>query len=157
MESNIICSSQYGTVLERESGQGKISVNGEEIAIEDDFIFSYDITSPSPSLLLAIEKGNVTREDYLLDIRKIILSLDSFDYVMALANSIDLSFPPREDEFIIPGVVSIVLDSLKKNNVSVSFDEDLVSKLDDTLICFNSYHKGKDDEYQALKKLHLID
>lgn len=156
MENKIVDMTKFGTVLERRGGQGIILVNGKEIAIEDDFVFSYDIANPSASLLDAVEKGEVKREDYLLDVRKIIFACDG-SFLDALLSSIDDSCFPREDEFVIPGVLTHVLDYVREAGRVIVWSEDTQGSGDEKTICLNPYYKGKDDEYRAMKKLLLID
>lgn len=69
-----------GAVLARRRGQpARIYVNGLRVATEDNFLFSYDITSLTPSLRRALnrERNNVGRTAYTDRVKAILLAAES--------------------------------------------------------------------------------
>ena len=75
----LLDSTRYGEVVKRGEGAAKIYINGVCVAYEDNFAFSYNITSPPKSILkhLNRERNNVGRVAYTDIIKKILLSSTS--------------------------------------------------------------------------------
>jgi hypothetical protein len=78
----------YGTVLRREDTRtsARIYVNGLRVAEEDNFLFSYNITSPTKALRRALnrERSNVGRAAYTDRVKAILLACDIDDVITAL-------------------------------------------------------------------------
>lgn len=80
-----------GAILARRRGQpARIYVNGLRVATEDDFLFSYDITSLTPSLRRALnrERNNVGRTAYADRVKSILLAAESTAVANALASDL---------------------------------------------------------------------
>jgi hypothetical protein len=75
----IIENTKYGSVLQKEGGQGKIYINGVLVATEDNFLFSYNITLLNASIKKAInrERTNVGRTAYANTVKSILLECQS--------------------------------------------------------------------------------
>lgn len=77
-----------GAVLKRTKGQpARIYVNGLRVATEDNFLFSYDVTSMSAALRRALnrERANVGRTAYADRVKAILLATESNAVADALA------------------------------------------------------------------------
>ena len=74
---------KYGEILEKKSSSSNIYINGVRVAQEDNFLFSYNITSMTPAMRKSLnrERTNVGRTAYTERIKSIILS--SKDSVVA--------------------------------------------------------------------------
>ena len=68
-------SSPYGDVVRASSFPARIYVNGLEVATEENFLFSYNITSPTAALRRALnrERSNVGRTAYADRVKEILL------------------------------------------------------------------------------------
>jgi hypothetical protein len=75
-------------VLRRKDNRGRarIYVNGLRVAEEDNFLFSYNITSPTAALRRALnrERSNVGRSAYTDRVKSILLACDQDDVIDAL-------------------------------------------------------------------------
>jgi hypothetical protein len=78
----------YGTVLRRQDGRtpARIYVNGLRVAEEDNFLFSYNITSLTKALRRALnrERSNVGRAAYTDRVKAILLACEDDDVISAL-------------------------------------------------------------------------
>ena len=78
----------FGTVLRRTNTRTKarIYVNGLRVAEEDNFLFSYNITSPTAALRRALnrERSNVGRSAYTERVKAIMLACDQDEVIDAL-------------------------------------------------------------------------
>jgi hypothetical protein len=84
--------SPFGTVL-RPRGQGakaRIYVNGLRVAEEDNFLFSYNITSVTTALRRALnrERSNVGRSAYTDRVKAILLGCEDGEVIDALVNDL---------------------------------------------------------------------
>jgi hypothetical protein len=81
-------STPYGSVLrpKDKTARARIYVNGLRVAEEDNFLFSYDITSPTAALRRALnrERSNVGRGAYTDRVKAILLACDDDQVVDAL-------------------------------------------------------------------------
>lgn len=70
---------KYGEVLEKKGEQARIYINGVRVAEEDNFIFSYNITSLTQKIRKALnrERSNVGRSAYSDRVKSILLSCKS--------------------------------------------------------------------------------
>lgn len=75
-----------GTVLEPNGRVGRIYVNGLRVATEDNFLFSYNITSSTPALRRALnrERSNVGRGAYTDRVKAILTACDQDVVIEAL-------------------------------------------------------------------------
>ena len=75
----------FGTVLRRANARARarIYVNGLRVAEEDNFLFSYNITSPTAALRRALnrERSNVGRSAYTDRVKSILLACDQDDVI----------------------------------------------------------------------------
>jgi hypothetical protein len=78
----------YGSVLQPKDrkARARIYVNGLRVAEEDNFLFSYDITSPTATLRRALnrERSNVGRGAYTDRVKAILLACDQKEVIDAL-------------------------------------------------------------------------
>jgi len=84
----------FGSVLERTNQvtPGRIYVNGLRVADEPDFLFSYNITSPTAALRRALnrERSNVGRSAYTDRVKAILLACDQDKVIDALIADLQL-------------------------------------------------------------------
>ena len=80
----------YGAVLARPKFAARIYVNGLRVAEERNYLFSYDITSPTKALRAALnrERSNVGRTAYTDRIKAIVLAATSERVASALAEDL---------------------------------------------------------------------
>jgi hypothetical protein len=82
----------FGTVLRRESTRtpARIYVNGLRVAEEDNFLFSYNITSPTKALRRALnrERSNVGRGAYTDRVKAILLACEEDDVIAGLVGDL---------------------------------------------------------------------
>lgn len=71
----ILDETKYGKVLKKKLDSGRIYINGVKVAEEENFLFSYDITSLSESIRKALnrERSNVGRTAYSERVRAILV------------------------------------------------------------------------------------
>ena len=78
----------FGTVLRRKDNRGRarIYVNGLRVAEEENFLFSYNITSPTAALRRALnrERSNVGRSAYTDRVKSILLACNQDEVIDAL-------------------------------------------------------------------------
>jgi hypothetical protein len=81
---------QYGVVLKRPKWAARIYVNGLRVAEERNYLFSYDITSPTKALRAALnrERSNVGRTAYTDRMKAIVLAAKSEAVASALAEDL---------------------------------------------------------------------
>lgn len=82
---------KYGDIIEKNTNTAKIYVNGLCVAEEDNFLFSYNITSPTKKLLRSLnrERTNVGRTAYTDRIKSILLESTSSRSAEDLANNLE--------------------------------------------------------------------
>lgn len=80
----------YGVVLKRPKWAAKIYVNGLRVSEERNYLFSYDITSPTKALRAALnrERSNVGRTAYTDRVKAIVLAASSEAVASALAEDL---------------------------------------------------------------------
>src|SRR3954453_12641442 len=81
---------EYGVVLARPKWAARIYVNGLRVAEERNYLFSYDITSPTKALRAALnrERSNVGRSAYTDRVKSIVLAATSEAVASALAEDL---------------------------------------------------------------------
>src|SRR3954467_15732498 len=81
---------EYGVVLARPKWAARIYVNGLRVAEERNYLFSYDITSPTKALRAALnrERSNVGRSAYTDRVKSIVLAATSERVAIALAEDL---------------------------------------------------------------------
>jgi hypothetical protein len=81
---------EYGVVLARPKSAARIYVNGLRVAEERNYLFSYDITSPTKALRAALnrERSNVGRTAYTDRVKSIVLAARSEAVASALAEDL---------------------------------------------------------------------
>jgi hypothetical protein len=81
---------QFGVVLARPKWAARIYVNGLRVAEERNYLFSYDITSPTKALRAALnrERSNVGRTAYTDRVKAIVLAARSERVAVALAEDL---------------------------------------------------------------------
>ena len=81
---------EYGVVLKRQKRAARIYVNGLRVAEEPNYLFSYDITSPTKGLRAALnrERSNVGRTAYTDRVKAIVLAAASEAVAGALAEDL---------------------------------------------------------------------
>lgn len=80
---NFLENTEYGELYDRRNSKSEIFINGIKVAEEENFLFSYNITSLNAALRKALnrERTNVGRSAYSERIRSILLNVKS-DYVI---------------------------------------------------------------------------
>jgi len=80
----------YGVVLKRPKAAARIYVNGLRVAEEQNYLFSYDITSPTKALRAALnrERSNVGRTAYTDRVKAIVLAATSEAVASELAEDL---------------------------------------------------------------------
>ena len=92
---------EYGEILEKRDYVGEIFINGIKVAEEENFLFSYNITSINRTLRKALnrERTNVGRTAYSDRIKAILLSAKSEDVLeMLIDNLEEMSSGRQSDE-----------------------------------------------------------
>ena len=86
----ILEETEYGVVLARPRWAARIYVNGLRVAEERNYLFSYDITSPTKALRAALnrERSNVGRTAYTDRVKSIVLAASSEAVASALAEDL---------------------------------------------------------------------
>lgn len=87
----VLEATSYGSVIRRDASQkAKIYVSGLRVAEEENFLFSYNITSPNAALRKALnrERSNLGRSAYTERVKSILLACKSFSVAQALANDL---------------------------------------------------------------------
>ena len=83
-------STKYGEILEKKSDKSTIYVNGVKVAEEDNFLFSYNITSLTKDIRKALnrERTNVGRSAYSNRIKQMLLQCSSDIVASSLVNDL---------------------------------------------------------------------
>ncbi|HEY7876203.1 MAG TPA: ATP-binding protein [Actinomycetota bacterium] len=86
----VLGTTSYGQVLARPEETARIYVNGLRVATEDNFLFSYNITSTTKALRQALnrERSHVGRTAYTDRVKAILLACESDAVVEALADDL---------------------------------------------------------------------
>ncbi len=97
----VIEKTKYGDVLQKVNSQGNIYINGVLVAVEDNFLFSYNITLLNAAIKKAInrERTNVGRTAYANTVKQILLECGSEEIGIALSNDLtQYSYGNSHDE-----------------------------------------------------------
>lgn len=80
----------YGEVLEKKGDQARIYINGVKVAEEENFLFSYNITSPDKKIRKALnrERTNVGRGAYSDRVKSILIECGSKDVAQHLVKDL---------------------------------------------------------------------
>jgi hypothetical protein len=86
----VIEKTQYGEIIEKKGRIGSIYINGVKVATEENFLFSYNITSLNAAIKKALnrERTNVGRTAYTGRVKSILLSSSSIDVAQSLADDL---------------------------------------------------------------------
>ncbi len=101
MDEPMIESTKYGSVLRKSGSPGKIYINGVLVAIEENFLFSYNITLLNASIKKAInrERTNVGRTAYANTVKLILLECQSEEIGIELSEDLSqYSYGNSHDE-----------------------------------------------------------
>lgn len=87
----ILENTKYGDVLEKKGKTARIYINGVKAAEEENFLFSYNITSLNKAIRKALnrERSNVGRTAYSNRIKSILLSCQSETVANSLVNDLE--------------------------------------------------------------------
>ncbi|MHA1353231.1 MAG: ATP-binding protein [Candidatus Heimdallarchaeaceae archaeon] len=82
---------RYGEVLEKKSKVARIYINGVKVAEEENFLFSYNITSLTKKIKQALnrERTNVGRNAYSQRVKSLLLSCKSKEVAEQLINDLE--------------------------------------------------------------------
>lgn len=85
-----LAKTQYGDILERSSSISNIYLNGVKVAEEDNFLFSYNITSLDSKIKKALnrERTNVGRSAYSDRIKSILIATNDETVIKSLVNDL---------------------------------------------------------------------
>ena len=90
--SGLVCKEQteYGDVYSTRNNKSEIFINGVKVAEEENFLFSYNITSLNATLRKALnrERSNVGRSAYSDRVRSILLNVKSDEVIDAFTESL---------------------------------------------------------------------
>lgn len=91
---------EYGEILEKRDCVGEIFINGIKVAEEENFLFSYNITSINRTLRKALnrERTNVGRTAYSDRIKAILLSAKSEDVLEMLTDNLEEMSSGRQSD-----------------------------------------------------------
>jgi len=86
----IVESTNYGDILKKGKSKGRIYINGVQVAEEDNFLFSYNITSLTGAIRKALnrERSNVGRTAYTPRVKSILQSCQSKDVAENLVDDL---------------------------------------------------------------------
>ena len=81
---------KYGKILMKKQGTGRIYINGLKVADEENFLFSYDITSISEKIRKALnrERSNVGRTAYSDRVRNILILTENSEIAKLLSEDL---------------------------------------------------------------------
>ncbi len=81
---------KYGDVLDKKGGEARIYVNGVKVAEEENFMFSYNITSLTKKIKKALnrERTNVGRSAYSDRVKSILLNSESKEIAQKIVNDL---------------------------------------------------------------------
>lgn len=88
--NKIIEKTKYGEIIENNDNTSSIYINGVKVALEENFLFSYNVTSLTASIKKALnrERTNVGRSAYSGRVKSILLSSDSVGIAQSLADDL---------------------------------------------------------------------
>lgn len=86
----IIEETHYGDVLDKKSNEARIYINGVKVAEEENFMFSYNITSLTKKIKKALnrERTNVGRSAYSDRVKSILLTSESKEIAQIIVNDL---------------------------------------------------------------------
>ena len=86
----VVEKTKYGEIVENKNNISSIYINGVRVASEENFLFSYNITSLNSSIKKALnrERTNVGRSAYTGRVKSILLSSNSVAIAQVLANDL---------------------------------------------------------------------
>lgn len=89
-DDGVVADTDYGQVLAATSGAAKIYVNGLRVATEEEFLFSYNVTSSTKKLRSALnrERSNVGRSAYSDRVKAILLGSDTREVIDGLVEDL---------------------------------------------------------------------
>jgi len=87
---DVIETTKQGQVVKRNGKHGNIYINGVKVSVEDNFLFSYNITKLSSPIKKALnrERSNVGRSAYAESVKKILLSSKEEEVAEILAKDL---------------------------------------------------------------------
>jgi len=87
----VVEKTRYGEVLEKKGSTARIYINGVKVAEEENFLFSYNITSLTKKIKQALnrERTNVGRSAYSDRVKSILLSCKSKEVALSLVNDLE--------------------------------------------------------------------
>lgn len=138
-ENNILETTEYGQIIERNNTIANIYINGVKVAEEPNFLFSYNITSLNKQIIKALnrERTNIGRSAYSDRVKNILLNCVKSEVMDALINDLqEFSSGNRHDELQwteIQLYVSKKLADISQNITFVTPEEikDAPSVIDD--------------------------
>lgn len=82
---------QYGDVYSNNGKKGIVYVNGVQVAIEENFLFSYNITNVNASIKKSLnrERSNVGRTAYAENVKKILVQCKTREVLFALVKDLE--------------------------------------------------------------------
>lgn len=87
---NLLETTDFGEILERDGNTAVIYVNGIQVAEEENYMFSYNITRLSAAMRKALnrERSNVGRTAYADSVKKLLLKSNSETVIQQLVNEL---------------------------------------------------------------------
>lgn len=89
--SKCLESTKYGDVYSNNGKAGIVYVNGVQVAIEENFLFSYNITNINAAIKKALnrERSNVGRTAYADSVKKILVQCQNHEVLFALVKDLE--------------------------------------------------------------------
>lgn len=89
--NEVLGTTKYGDIIKKNNDSAKIYINGLCVATEENFLFSYNITSPTKKLLRSLnrERTNVGRSAYTDRIKSILLGNSNKQCAEALTSDLE--------------------------------------------------------------------
>jgi len=109
---------KYGDVYSRNGSAGIVYVNGVQVAIEENFLFSYNITNINAAIRKALnrERTNVGRTAYANSVKQILVQCKTREVLFSLVNDLkSISLGTNRDESSWVDVSSYAAATLNKN------------------------------------------
>jgi Histidine kinase-, DNA gyrase B-, and HSP90-like ATPase len=143
----VLGTTALGTVLEPSGSGGRIYVNGLRVATEDNFLFSYDITSSTPALRRALnrERSNVGRGAYTDRVKAILTACTQDVVIEALVA--DLQRFQRGNQHDETGWLDIGVHACRQLNATRKV---IFLTASDLMLAPDFLERAKNDGYQVV-------
>lgn len=128
-DEKILETTEYGEVISTKNGISNIYINGVKVAEEDNFLFSYNITSLTSTLRKALnrERSNVGRTAYTPRVKDILKKCISPEVIHALTSDLqEFGSGRRHDEMTWSEIqfhASVMLQKISEDSTFVTAEQ----------------------------------